>query len=233
MDSTVPAKHAFLKRPHQTILALSTPSLFSLIAEPLTGLIDTSFVAQLGAVPLTALGVGAAALTSIFWIFGFLSIGTQTEVARSLGRQDHDGAVKTVSLALILGIGLSLVLIVLMLFFIEPVTGLLGASGATQQQAMIYIRIRLMGAPAVLITLVGFGALRGIQDMRSPFWIAVGVNVLNVVLDYLFIFGWGTIPAMHVAGAALGKFDQSMGRSCWHFLEGHQTVGVDPQNQTS
>ena len=64
-DSKAP--HPFIRHPHRTILALSTPVLLSLVAEPLTGLVDTAFVAQLGAAPLAALGVGAATLSSVFW----------------------------------------------------------------------------------------------------------------------------------------------------------------------
>ncbi|MFQ5418205.1 MAG: MATE family efflux transporter, partial [Myxococcota bacterium] len=57
----------------------------SLIAEPLTGVADTAFIARLGAAPLAALGAATALLSSVFWVFNFLGIGTQTEVAHSLG----------------------------------------------------------------------------------------------------------------------------------------------------
>ncbi len=98
----------FLRRPHRTVLYLSLPILLSLIAEPVTGLIDTGFVAQLGKVPLAALGVGIGTLSSLFWIFGFLGIATQTDVAQALGRHDRESAVKTVSLALVVGFLISL-----------------------------------------------------------------------------------------------------------------------------
>ncbi|MEK6221804.1 MAG: MATE family efflux transporter, partial [Chloroflexota bacterium] len=82
---------------------------------------------------------------------------------------------------------------------------LLGASGAVQTFAVSYMQIRLYGAPAVLITLVAFGALRGLQDMRSPLWIAVGINLVNLVLDWLLIFGNAGFPEMGVAGSALAS----------------------------
>jgi len=77
--------HPFVRNPHRTLIALSLPVLLSLVAEPLTGLVDTAFVARLGAVPLAALGVATVLLSSVFWIFNFLGIGTQTEVARAEG----------------------------------------------------------------------------------------------------------------------------------------------------
>ena len=69
---------AFIKKPYQTFFVLAFPVLFSLIAEPLTGMVDTAFIARLGAEELAALGVGTTALSSFFWVFGFLGIGAQT-----------------------------------------------------------------------------------------------------------------------------------------------------------
>jgi MATE family multidrug resistance protein len=67
------------------------------------------------------------------------------------------------------------------------------------------MQIRLFGAPAVLLTLVAFGALRGQQDMRTPLWVALGVNGLNILLDWALIFGNGPFPVMGVAGSALAS----------------------------
>ena len=197
--------HPFLDRPHRTILLLSLPVLFSLIAEPVTGLIDTGFVAQLGKTPLAALGVGSSALSSIFWIFAFLGIGTQTEVAQSYGQGKADEAVKSLSLALMLGVLASLALAGLLLPGAALVSQALGAEGEVLELAAHYVRLRLLGAPAVIVTMVGFGALRGLQDMKTPLWIALGVNITNIALDYLFIFGWHFIPPMGVGGAAIAS----------------------------
>jgi len=164
--------HPFIKRPNRTLLALSVPVLFSLIAEPLTGLVDTAFVAQLGAEALAALGVGTAALSSVFWIFNFLGIGTQTSVAQAIGQNDNERAARITSLALLLSGGFGLALIALGWLVASPVAGLLGATGDVQVQAVEYMRLRLFGAPAVLGMMTAFGALRGVQDMRTPVWSA-------------------------------------------------------------
>ena len=87
-SDTLARDHPFVDRPNRTLLALAVPVFFSLIAEPLTGLIDTAFVSRLGAEPLAALGVGTAALSSIFWIFNFLGSGTQTNVAQARGQEE-------------------------------------------------------------------------------------------------------------------------------------------------
>jgi MATE family multidrug resistance protein len=174
-------------------------------AEPITALVDTAFISSLGAIPLAALGVGTTALSSLFWIFNFLGIGTQTEVAQIYGQGRAEKATKITSLALLMATGIGLLLILL----IGPLSGwlaeLLGASGAVRDNAVQYMQIRLFGAPAVLLMMVVFGSLRGLQDMRTPLWIALGVNALNLVLDWLLIFGNGPFPEMGVAGSALAS----------------------------
>ena len=202
---TAPIQDAFLDQPHRTIFLLSLPVLFSLIAEPVTGLIDTGFVAQLGKASLASLGVGSSVLSSVFWIFGFLGIGTQTEVAQSYGRGKIGDSIKAVSLALVLGVLISLALAGLLIPGASLVSRALGAEGEVLELAALYVQLRLVGAPAVIVTIIGFGALRGIQDMKTPLWIALGINMVNIALDYLFIFGGFFIPPMGVGGAALAS----------------------------
>ncbi len=174
-------------------------------AEPITALVDTAFVASLGSVALAALGVGTTALTSLFWIFNFLGIGSQTEVAQALGKGNPEKAGGIASLALTMGTGFGVVLIVLLLPILDWLAALLGASGTVRVEAVNYMHFRLYGAPAVLLMMVTFGVLRGLQDMRTPLWIAVGFNALNVLLDWLLIFGNGPFPAMGVSGSALAS----------------------------
>ncbi|MBE2238698.1 MAG: MATE family efflux transporter [Caldilineaceae bacterium] len=199
-DSQAP--HPFIRRPHRTILALSTPVLLSLVAEPLTGLVDTAFVAQLGAAPLAALGVGAATLSSVFWVFNFLGIGAQTDVAQAIGAGEERRAARIMGMALMLAWLFGLAIIAVGFLLMTPMARALGAEGEVLAYAEAYMGMRLFGAPAVLTLLVVFGILRGQQDMRTPLWIALAVNGVNIVLDALLIRGFGPIPALGVAGVA-------------------------------
>ncbi|MBN1266507.1 MAG: MATE family efflux transporter [Anaerolineales bacterium] len=196
------SSHPFTEKPHLTLLRLSFPVLMSMTAEPLTALVDTGFISSLGVEPLAALGVGTSALSSIFWIFNFLGVATQTETAQRHGRGEIEKASRTAGLALLMAAGLGLVLTVAVFPYVDELAGLLGAAGQVRALAGEYMRIRLFGAPAVLIMLAAFGTLRGLQDMRTPLWIAVGVNVLNLVMDRILIFGLGPVPVMGVAGSA-------------------------------
>jgi len=202
MDTT---PHPFIKRPHRTLIGLSLPVLLSMTAEPITALVDTAFISSLGVVPLAALGVGTTALSSLFWMFNFLGVGAQTEIAQAFGKGDLEKSKKTLSLALLLAAGFGLLLILMIGPSAAWLAELLGASGDVKSYAVSYMQIRLFGAPAVLLTLVSFGALRGRQDMKTPLWIALGVNLLNLLLDWLMIFGRGPFPTLGVAGSALAS----------------------------
>ncbi len=184
---------------------MSFPVLLSLIAEPLTGLFDTAFVSRLGSIPLAAVGVGTTALSSIFWMFNFLGIGTQTEIANAFGRQDKSRVIQIGSLALVLSAIIGLLLIVVIYPFSSRIVTLMGASAKLHAQSVDYFQIRLFGAPAVLMTIAIFGVLRGLQDMKTPLKIAVGLNTINILLDAVLIFGLGPVPAFGVAGAALAS----------------------------
>ncbi len=197
--------HPFVKAPHRTMLALSLPTLFSLIAEPLTGLVDTAFIASLGAPHLAALGVGTIALSSIFWVFNFLSIGTQTEVAKAYGEGNTQRAQQLVGMGLVMAGGFGLVVATLVYPLTPAIATWMGATENVFTYTVTYINYRLLGGPAVLLTLVAFGALRGMQDMKIPLWIALVINALNIGLDALLIFGPGPVPALGIAGAALAS----------------------------
>jgi len=198
----------------------------ALIAGPVTGLIDTAFIAQLGTVPLAALGVGASALSSALWIFSFLGIATQTEVAQTFGRGDIAAASKALSLALALGLVVSLLLMALLLPAAPLLAAALGADGEMLALATEYIQLRLAGAPAVIVVIVGFGALRGLQDMRSPLWIALGINIANIILDYIFIFGWLFLPPLGVAGAALASSASQWLGAAWLLWQLRRRLGL-------
>ena len=197
--------HPFTKNPHRTLISLSIPVLISMTAEPLTALIDTAFIASLGAIPLAALGVGTTVLSSLFWVFNFLSIGAQTEVAQADGKGKASKAGGIASLSLTMAFGFGILLILLILPNAEQIAALMGASGEIQKEAVAYMQIRTYGAPALLLMMVTFGVLRGLQDMRTPLWIALGVNALNIILDWLLVFGIGSFPEMGVAGSALAS----------------------------
>lgn len=198
--------HPFVDQPSRTVISLAIPLFFAMVAEPLTGLVDTAFVSRLGVPQLAALGVASIALSSLFWIFNFLGVSTQTQVAQAFGGGDPHRATHVTTLALLLSILFSTVVALIVWPFIVPIVRALGAVDAeVQEAARAYMRVRLFGAPALLITMTAFGALRGLQKMQLPMWIAITVNIINIALDGPLIFGWLGFPELGVVGAALAS----------------------------
>ncbi len=176
--------------------------LVSLIAEPLTGLADTAFISRLGTSPLAGLGIGTAALSGIFWAFNFLGIGTQTEVAHADGTGAQSRGRDAAGLAMALGALIGCGLAALGFLGLEAAMDFMTDDAEIRSAAAIYLKIRLLGGPAILISMAAFGALRGLQDMRTPLAIALAQNALNIALDAVLIFGLDPIPAFGIAGAA-------------------------------
>lgn len=197
-----PDRHPFVTHPHRTVLALSFPVLLSLVAEPFTGLVDTAFIARLGSVEVAGLGAAAAFLSSILWVFLFLGVAAHTEIAHAYGAARPEHARRATGVAVLLSLLLGIAFSLIVWPLLPAAAAAMGAKGKVYEVAVTYLEIRLLGAPAAFILMTGFGALRGIQDMRTPLWISVGINALNILLDPLLIFGAGPIPPLGVSGAA-------------------------------
>ncbi len=173
------------------ILRLALPALGALVAEPLYVLADTAVVGHLGTPELGGLAVASSILLVGHALFIFLAYGTTGAVSRLLGAGDQrraaHQAVQSVWLALVVGV---LVAGVVGLAS-DPLVELLGGRGAVRTNALVYLRVSLPGFPALLVTLAGVGYLRGLQDTRRPFQVALGTALFNLVLELVLIVGFG------------------------------------------
>ena len=193
------------------ILRLALPAFGALAAEPLYVLADTAIVGHLGTRPLAGLAVAGTLLSVAFGIFNFLAYATTAAVARRIGAGDRTRAAEQGIDSLWLALGLGLALMAVGLAVAPGVVRAMGASARIRPDALTYLRISLIGAPAVLIALAGTGYLRGCQDTRTPLVIQVAANVGNLALELLLVFGlhlgiagsaWGTVVAQFGAAAA-------------------------------
>jgi putative MATE family efflux protein len=171
------------------ILRLAVPALGALLAEPLYILADTAVVARLGPDPLAGLAVASSILLIIYSLFIFLAYGTTASVARLIGAGDERDAAHQAVQGMLLALLVGLVLAIVGLALSSPLVELLGASGAVKEQALLYLRISLAGVPAMLLVLAGTGYLRGLQDTRTPLFVAIGSALFNLVLESWLIFG--------------------------------------------
>ncbi len=208
------AGHAGVGGLRREALRLAVPALGALAADPLVSLVDTGFVATLGRVPLAALGVDAAILGLAFVAFNFLQYGVTPLIGRAYGRGDDGAIARGTRHALLLGglIGLttSLVLIVGAPYLLD----LMAAPAEVVPDATTYLRIRAVSGVFVLTVMVGHGVFRGLQDTRTPLAVTLGLNLVNVALDAIFIFGFG----LGLVGAAWASVIAQGTGALWFLL---------------
>lgn len=174
------------------ILRLAVPALGALVAEPLYVLADTAIVGRnLGTDALGGLAVASSLLLLGYAVFIFLAYGTTAAVARLLGAGDEREAAHQAVQGLWLALGIGVAVGAVAAALAEPLVAAMGADGAVATEAVTYLRISLLGVPAMLMVLAGTGYLRGLQDTRTPLLVAIGSAVLNLVLGLWWIVGLG------------------------------------------
>lgn len=188
------------RRHDREILALAVPAFGALVAEPLFVMADSAIVGHLGTPQLAGLGVAAALLTTAVSVFVFLAYATTAAVARRVGAGDLQAAIRQgmdgIWLALLLGVAV----LVAVLFTAPGLVSLFGASETAAPYAETYLRISALGIPAMLMVLAATGVIRGLQDTRTPLYVAIGGFALNGVLNVALVYGAG----LGIAGSAWG-----------------------------
>ena len=186
------------RRYDREIVRLAVPATLALAAEPLYILADTAIVGRLGTPQLGGLAVAASLLLGVHSLFLFLAYGTTATVGRLIGAGDEAGAAGAGVQGLWLGIGLGAALAVVGLVLAEPLVSLMGGSEPVRPYALTYLRISLVGVPALLVTMAATGYLRGLQELRTTVILAMASAVANLVLEVVLVLGLG----LGVAGSA-------------------------------
>ncbi|QWF22146.1 MATE family efflux transporter [Nocardioides sp. LMS-CY] len=182
------------------ILRLAVPAFLALVAEPLYLLADAAIVGHLGTTELAGLGIAGVILQTLIGLCIFLAYGTTAGVARRLGADDLRGALAIGIDGIWLAVLIGTVATVLGVIFTEPLVRLFGADGDVTGEAATYLRIAFLGTVPLLTILAATGVLRGLQDTRTPLYVAIGGNALNVVLNLVLVYPAG----LGIAGSALG-----------------------------
>jgi len=182
------------------IWAIAWPAIVSNVSIPLLGLVDAALLGHLDSPDhLAAVAVGGAILSFLYWGFSFLRMGTTGEVARAMGSQDQERALVSLGRSALLAV----VIAALLLLMQTPLLrlGLAAMSPRPDVGALAgnYAGIRLLSAPAVLLTYTLVGWFIGRQNTRWPMLVLIATNLVNIVLDAVLILGFGLASA----GAAL------------------------------
>jgi MATE family multidrug resistance protein len=198
---------------HGRIWRIAGPIVLSNATVPLLGAVDTGVVGQMGAAaPIGAVGIGAVILATLYWIFGFLRMGTSGLAAQAHGAGDAAERSAILLRALMIGGAAGLVLIAAQGLLIAGAFRIAPAGAEVEALARQYLSIRIWGAPATIALYAVMGWLLAIERSRAMVALQLWINGVNVVLDLWFVLGlgWG-VPGVAVAtliaewsGLALG-----------------------------
>ncbi|MFG2369948.1 MATE family efflux transporter [Streptomyces sp. NPDC048504] len=200
-----PAATRAARRQHdREIVMLAVPAFGALVAEPLFVMADSAIVGHLGTAQLAGLGVASALLGTAVSVFVFLAYATTAAVARRVGAGDLQAAIRQGMDGIWLALLIGATVIAVVLPSAPALVDLFGASDTAAPFATTYLRISSIGIPAMLIVLAATGVLRGLQNTKTPLYVAVSGFVANGVLNVGLVYGadlgiagsaWGTVIA--------------------------------------
>jgi putative MATE family efflux protein len=187
------------------IAGLALPALGVLAAEPVYLLFDIAVVGRLGAVSLAGLAIGGLVLALMSSQLTFLSYGTTARAARFFGAGHRDSAVGEGVQATWLAVGLGVLIVIVVEATAVPLLRLIAGGGDIAAMALPWLRIAILGAPAILISLAGNGWMRGVQDTARPLRYVVLGFALSAVLCPMLVYGWLGLPRLELAGSAMAN----------------------------
>lgn len=194
----------------KAIILLAIPMVLEMIMESLFAVVDVYFVSQVSTDAIATVGLTESVLTLLYACAMGLSMAATAMISRRVGEKNIEAAGNAGGQAIVLGLTLSLIVGISGFFYAGDILRLMGGSAELIESGQGYTRILLATNVVVILLFLLNGIFRGAGNaalaMRS-LWLANGINI---ILDPLFIFGWGPIPAMGVEGAALATV---MGRS--------------------
>ncbi|MFH1577664.1 MAG: MATE family efflux transporter [Candidatus Omnitrophota bacterium] len=221
-------KHIIQGNINKTIWKLALPMTAGAVLFNLFSLVDLFFVGRLGHIAVAALSVSGILLSIILMFAIGIAIGTTAMVARFIGIQDYDSADSVVFHTILISIACWVIMALIGIFACEGLLRLFGVSAEVVIAAAEYLRINFIWSIFIFLFVGLNQALRGAGDVIVPLKVIIIANIINIVLDPLFIFGWGIFPRMEVAGSAVATvisraaatfmllFYMLMGRSALH-----------------
>lgn len=186
---------------NQAIIKLAVPSIISNITVPLLGLVDVTIVGHIGGASyIGAVAIGSMLFNVIYWLFGFLRMGTSGMTSQALGRRDFPEVVRLLVRAIGIGMGIGMIFLILQKYLIGFGLWTMKPDEDVLYMARLYCEVCMWGAPAVL-GLYGFtGWFIGMQNARIPMWVSITQNIVNIIASLVFVF----VFELSIVGVALG-----------------------------
>ncbi len=221
-----------MKKTDKQILDIAVPSIVSNITVPLLGLVDVAITGHLGAASyIGAIALGGMLFNIIYWIFGFIRMGTSGLTAQSLGRGDTENVIRMLARSIAIAFAIALALLVLQVPLRELGLLIMQPTEEVRLLTTTYYNICIWGAPATLGLFALTGWFIGMQNSKIPMMIAITQNVVNILVSLVLVFGLG----MRVEGVASGTLIAQwcgflMGCFlCWRNYFGKNPIAKDIQ----
>ena len=187
----------------KAIFMLSVPMVMEMMMESIFFLVDAYFVSSLGANAIATVGLTESVLTLVYAIAIGLSMGVTAIVARRVGEKDLPGAGRAAVQAIFLGVLVAAMISAIGIIFPKQILGLMGGAPDLIEDGYRYTQILLGGNLTIMLLFLINAIFRGAGDASVAMRVLIISNLLNILLDPLFIFGWGPVPGFGVKGAAI------------------------------
>ncbi len=184
---------------HKDYYKIAIPFIISTVTQPMLGAVDTAVIGQRGVAELIGgVAVGTVIMNTLYWLFGFFRISTTGQSAIAMGQQDQRQMAATLIRPFVLAAAVGSVFILLQSLIWQGATAIIAPEESVSHSAKIYFDILIWGAPIVLLNYVVIGWLMGQAKVKETLFTQVSGNVINIILDALFVLvlDWG------VAGVA-------------------------------
>ena len=191
-----------MSRIRREIGAIALPAIISNITTPLLAMVDVAIVGHIGsAVYIAAVAIGSSIFNMLYWLFGFLRMGASGMTAQAYGAADNRLIATILHRSLAVGLLMGLLLIAISSPVCSLMLGFMDSDAETLPAARSYFLIAISGAPATLGSYALSGWFIGMQDSRSPMWMSLVTNVVNIIVSLTAVFGFG----MRIEGIAVGS----------------------------
>lgn len=186
---------------NKQILRLALPNIITNITVPLLGMVDIAIVGHIGnASHIGAIAIGTMIFNLIYWNFGFLRMGTSGFTAQAYGANNLEEALRIMIRGIAIALSAALLLILLQYPIAQVCRHVVKSSPDVMRLALTYFYVRIWAAPATLGLYVFKGWFIGMQNSKLPMWIAIILNIINIVFSLLFVIVW----KMGIIGVAFG-----------------------------
>lgn len=185
---------------------LAIPALIAGIAEPLLSITDTAIIGNVdfnATESLAAVGIVGTFISMLVWVFGQVRSAISSIISQYLGAKKLKQIYSLPAQAILIVVSTSLIILLISILFTKEIFQFYNASGLVLDYCEEYFKIRIFGFPFSLFVFAVFGIFRGLQNTFIPMLIAIFGALLNIILDYIMVYGFADIiPAMHIKGAA-------------------------------